>query len=112
MSLSTSNSISSDYFPKIIHSKFCLIIIGASGCKCSCPDWKQFFFSLTMKEDWKVVLQILSTHNYVVLIYNEYEKWKILRKVANELEKVWLGWIWQEGKSRKTEVLENAVGGN
>ena len=47
-----------------------------------------------------------------VIIYNEYEKWKILRKVANELEKVWLGWIWQEGKSRKTEVLENAVWGN
>ena len=65
-----------------------------------------------MKEDWKVVLQILSTHNYVVLIYNEYEKWKILRKVKNELEKVWFGWILHEGTSRKTEVLENAVWGN
>ena len=65
-----------------------------------------------MKEDWKVVLQILSTHNYVVLIYNEYEKWKILRKVKNDLVKVWFGWILHEGTSRETEVLENAVWGN
>lgn len=66
-----------------------------------------------MKEDWKVVLEILSIHNYVVLIYNEYEKWKILRKVKNELEIMWFGLILHDGTSRKTEeLLENAVWGN
>ena len=37
---------------------------------------------------------------------------KILRKVKNEFEIMWLGWILHEGTSRKTEVLENAVWGN